>query len=132
MTMTGGCLCGKVRYEISAEPVTTLICHCTNCQKQSGAAFSVNIGVPAAAVSVQGELKTYLDHGDSGRSLSRRFCPECGSAVMSEIEAAPGLMLIKAGSLDDASGVKPAIEYFCDSAQPWLKIEGDWKKRARQ
>jgi len=132
MTMTGGCLCGSVRYDVAAEPVVTLICHCTHCQKQSGGAFSVNIGVPAAAVTVQGELKTYLDKGDSGRSVVRRFCPECGSPIFSEIAAAPGMLLIKAGSLDDASGVQPAVEYFCDSAQPWVKLEGARKKLARQ
>jgi hypothetical protein len=132
MTMTGGCLCGKVRYEVAAEPVVTLICHCTHCQKQSGGAFSVNLGVPAAAVTLQGDLKTYLDQGESGRSVVRRFCPECGSPIFSEIAAAPGMFLIKAGSLDDASGVAPVVEYFCESAQPWVKLEGARKRLARQ
>jgi hypothetical protein len=132
MMMTGGCLCGQVRYTVAAEPAMMLICHCKNCQKQGGGAFSVNAGVPAAAVTLEGELKTFVDQGESGRPVQRRFCGACGSPIFSEIEGAPGMLLIKAGTLDDASVMAPQMEFFCDSAQPWVKLEGGRKKLARQ
>jgi hypothetical protein len=132
MAMTGGCLCGQVRYTMAAEPAMMLICHCKNCQKQGGGAFSVNAGVPAAAVTLEGVMKTFVDHGESGRPVQRRFCPECGSPILSEIEGAPGMLLIKAGTLDDVSSVVPQVEFFCDSAQPWVKLDGARKRLARQ
>ena len=64
--ISGGCLCGTVRFTANGEPGFVGICHCRNCQRQSGSAFAVVLGFPVAAVAVQGELKTYTDTGDSG------------------------------------------------------------------
>ena len=123
--MTGGCLCGKVRYSADVEPVFTGVCHCRNCQKASGGAFAVVIGVPQTALDVQGHVKTYADRGDSGKAMYRRFCPDCGSTLMDEAEAMPGVTMIQVGTLDDASWVKPAMQIYCDSAQPWVQLGGD-------
>jgi hypothetical protein len=57
--------------------------------------------------------------------MYRRFCPDCGSTVMDEAEAMPGVIMIQAGTLDDASWVKPAAQVYCDSAQPWVQLAGD-------
>ena len=81
MKIEGGCLCGKVRYSADTEPAFVGVCHCKNCQKQAGTAFSVIMGIPAAALSVEGELKTYEDRGDSGQAVLRRFCPNSGSPI---------------------------------------------------
>ena len=101
MAITGGCLCGAVRYEANAEPIFTAVCHCTHCQKQGGTAFTIVVAVPAPAFSMTGELKTYHDTGDSGQPVERRFCSECGSPVLTECAVMPGVVLIKAGTLDD-------------------------------
>ena len=122
--ITGGCLCGKVRFVANAEPAFVGVCHCRSCQRNSGSAFAVVMGFPAAAVSIQGELKTYTDTADSGKHLFRRFCPECGSPLIDEAEIMPGVVMVLTGTLDDASWVKPTIEIFCDSAQPWVKLGG--------
>jgi len=122
MPLTGGCLCGQVRYTISTEPVFVGVCHCTNCQKQSGAAYSVNVGVRQDALDLRGTLKTYVDHGDSGRRVLRRFCPECGSPVITDAEAAPDLHIVKAGTLDDPSSLCPQRQIFCASKHPWVPI----------
>ena len=122
MHLTGGCLCGQVRYTISADPVFVGVCHCTNCQKQSGAAYSVNVGVKDDALAVTGELKTYVDHGDSGREVLRRFCPHCGSPVISDAAAIPGLHIVKAGTLDEPGKVRPQRQIFCASKHPWVPI----------
>ena len=77
--MTGGCLCGAVRYECTGEPVFALLCHCRDCQRQSGSAYAAAVRVPAASFRVtQGEPKLYVKTADSGNQVSRAFCPECG------------------------------------------------------
>ena len=123
--ITGGCLCGKVHYSGDVEPAFTSVCHCHNCQKESGSAFTIVVGVPQPALSLQGQLKTYVDKGDSGKALYRRFCPECGSTVIDEAEALPGILMIQAGTMDDTSWVKPAMQIYCDSAQPWVRLAGE-------
>jgi hypothetical protein len=122
MAITGGCLCGQVRYSTEAAPRFQVACHCTNCQRQSGSAFSVNIGIPRAELAITGTLKTYTDHGDSGRAVLRSFCPECGSPILSEIALDPGLAIIKAGTLDDRSIIRPQRHIFAGSKQGWVVL----------
>ena len=116
----GGCLCGAVRYVLKAEPVTTAVCHCTHCQRQSGGVFSTNLVVPEAAYVQTGETKVYDDNGDSGQSVWRHFCPNCGSPIISRIAVMPGVVMVKAGTLDDMSGVTPDIEVYTDHAADWI------------
>jgi hypothetical protein len=125
MKIEGGCLCGKVRYSADVEPTLVGVCHCKNCQKASGTAFRVVFAVPTPALSVQGALKTFNDRGDSGKTVLRRFCPECGSAITTERQARPDVTMVMAGTLDDASWLKPTMEIFCDSAQPWVSLSGE-------
>jgi hypothetical protein len=120
---SGGCLCGAVRYECNAEPMGMAICHCTHCQKVSGSAFSVNIVVPAPSVTWQGQSASYADTGESGKPLSRKFCRNCGSSLATETEALPGAIIIKAGTLDDKSWLKPNYHLWTRSAQPWVQIQ---------
>lgn len=83
--LAGGCLCGAVRYESDAQSVVTAVCHCKHCQKQSGSAFSVIIGVPKGALDFHGKpLAVFHDVGDSRLPVRRKFCPDCGSPILSE------------------------------------------------
>ena len=117
---TGGCLCGRVRYTVSADPVFSGLCHCRDCQRYTGSTFEAVVAYPANGVSVQGELKTYTGTGDTGKSVFRRFCPNCGSGVVAEAEVMPGVTMILAGTLDDTSAYKPGMEIYCKSAQAWF------------
>ena len=126
--ITGGCLCGKVRYSADTDPILTAVCHCHNCQKASGSAFTIVVAVPQQTLHVQGELKAYEDKGDSGMSNYRHFCPTCGSRVMDEAGMAPGMLALQVGTLDDPSWVKPTVETYCDSAQPWVSLGGEWQR----
>jgi hypothetical protein len=120
---TGGCLCGAVRYEFTADPVNIAHCFCTDCQKSSGTQMSTNLLVPTESVKVtKGKLAQYAKAGDSGKTVTRFFCSACGSTLWSEGEAVPGLRIIKAGSLDDSSWVKPGAGIFMDSAPPWAAL----------
>ncbi|HEX3952860.1 MAG TPA: GFA family protein [Stellaceae bacterium] len=129
--IAGGCLCGQVRYKSSAEPIFAGICHCTACQKQSGGAFSVVIAVPQPTLSLEGETKSYTATGDSGKANVSKFCPNCGSTIVSEAELMAGASILRVGTLDDPSWVKPTMEIYCDSAQPWVDLGGDMKRFAK-
>ncbi len=131
MKIEGGCLCGKVRYSADAEPNFVGVCHCKNCQKGSGAAFATVVALPKQALNLEGDLKTFNDRGDTGKTMFRRFCPECGSSIMDEAEAMPNVVMILTGTLDDPSWVKPAVQIYCDSAQPWVELGGNIQRFAK-
>jgi hypothetical protein len=131
MKIEGGCLCGKVRYSADAEPAFVGVCHCKNCQKASGTAFAIVVGLPKPTLNVQGTLKTFTGQGDSGKATYRRFCPDCGSGLIDEAEVVPDVTMILAGTLDDASWVTPTTEIFCDSAQPWVNLSGERQRFAK-
>lgn len=120
----GGCLCGQVRYSVPWPPLQVMTCQCTHCQKQSGSSISVIAMVPAADMQLTGELTTYEDKGESGNLLHRRFCGKCGSPIISVIPAmeANGMTFIKAGTLDDTSGLSPAVHLWTQSAQDWMVL----------
>ena len=121
--ISGGCNCGAVRYEINAKPVVVAQCHCKNCQRQSGSAFSVNLLVPEAAVSVKGELTTYTDTDTlSGNPVYRKFCPHCGSPIISAQPEGKGMIIIKAGTLDEPGAFKPAVSVWTSTAWPWVPL----------
>ena len=120
--MAGGCLCGQVRYSANTDPVWVGVCHCKNCQRQTGTAFSVLVGIPNTAMSIQGQLKTFHDTGDSGLRLERNFCPECGSPIFTDVAAMPGVAFIKAGTLDDTSWLDPKMHIYCDSKEQWTPM----------
>ena len=124
-TITGQCLCGRVRYTVTGDPAFSGVCHCRNCQRYTGSAFEPVMAFPADAVNVQGEIKTYQDTGDSGKPVYRRFCPNCGSGLIAEADALPGLKLVLVGTMDDPSAFQPAMEIYCSSAQPWVHAGGE-------
>ena len=122
--LVGGCLCGSVRYESEAEPVLTAACHCRHCQKQTSSAFSILVALPKGSLRTEGgALAAFEDVGASGLPVIRKFCPECGSAIMADIAATPELEWLKAGTLNDPYWFRPQMNMWCDSAQPWVSID---------
>ncbi len=128
LPFTGGCMCGAIRYECSAEPIFMGNCHCRDCQQATGTAFAAEILVPHNAVTITGDVKYYDVTGDSGGIVSRGFCPICGSRLFSKI---PELMGITAGSLDDPSWFQPGMDFYTASAQPWDYMNPDLPKFAK-
>ena len=125
--VTGGCLCGAVRYTISA-PVTALrACHCRNCQKSSGSGGTVNAVVPEDSFRItQGATRSYQDAATrSGRTLSRHFCGDCGSPIYSHRNPKPGFVVVRAGSLDESGGLKVGMHIWTSSARSWSHIDAD-------
>jgi hypothetical protein len=118
----GSCLCGQIQYMSEAEPMLVALCNCTHCQKQSGTAYSVNVGVPKGSlVFTAGKTRVFEDVGGSGRPVYRHFCGGCGSPIFSDVVSRPTLDWLKAGTLNDTSWLKPTIALWCDSAQPWIR-----------
>ena len=99
--IVGGCMCGAVRYESAADAAMQASCYCRDCQRSTGGAFAPVLLVPKDAFKMtKGELKHYEVTGDSGNKVSRAFCANCGSPIMSVLSGMP-FIAIKAGSLDD-------------------------------
>ena len=122
---TGGCLCGAVRYECSAEPMMSGFCHCRKCQKLTGSGYAAAVAVPAEALKVRGKVTYYASKADSGNMTRLGFCPTCGSRLFGASDGMPGLTTIMAGSLDDPSAMQPGMHVYTASAQPWDKIGTD-------
>lgn len=119
--LTGHCLCGAMTYRVQGAPIMTVMCHCEDCQRQSGAAFSVNVVVDRDAVTMRGEtITSFTTVGtDSGEERERQFCSTCGSPLATLMAESPQWTILKAGTLDDRSALSPAMEIWCESAQTW-------------
>lgn len=123
-SIQGSCLCGNIQYSSHLSPLTTAVCHCKDCQKQSGSAFSINILMPVDGFLVEGgSLGSYTKIGSSGLPVKRFFCTNCGSALYSEVEAMPGILAVKAGTLAEPGNAVPQLHLWCASAQPWVSID---------
>jgi hypothetical protein len=107
---SGGCRCRAIRYTVRGEPVHVGRCHCTDCRKESGSAFTVYAQWPRDSFELEGEPATY-----EGRS----FCPRCGSRLLCLTD---DLVEIRLGSLDDAPfGLEPGAEIWIKRREPWLE-----------
>ncbi len=133
-TMTGGCLCGAIRYTVDAAITELRACRCTNCQKASGTGGSVNAVIPGAALKItQGTPKRYSAVVDSGRTLHRYFCGDCGSPLFSQRAASPDSYVLRAGSLDDGAANAKIVSYiWTRSARPWDHIDPGTKQHPGQ
>ena len=122
----GGCQCGAVRFEISAEPLTAYVCHCITCQKQTGSAFGMAIVVPTDAIAVlEGGTSTFIKTADSGRESDCVFCPKCGNRLFHHIKADAAMSMVKTGLLDDASDIIPVALLWTSRALNWVTIPND-------
>jgi hypothetical protein len=115
-----------VTYELTGDVIATAVCHCDHCQRQGGSAFSVNLVAHESQLTVHGELTTYEETGERNDNVyvRRRFCGSCGSPIVSELALSPGIIAVKAGTLDDRSSVNPTVEAWCVDRQPWVSLPG--------
>ena len=123
---TGGCQCGAIRYEIREAPHLVYTCHCTECQRLTGSAFSMALVVAGAAFQLAGTQPRPLQRkADSGPTVTRWVCPDCGTWIWSgpkpdrqtetQFASAPAL-------LDDASWLRPTVHFWTRSAHPWVVL----------
>jgi hypothetical protein len=129
---TGGCACGAVRYQCSAEPFMSGNCHCRDCQRFSGTAYAAGLFVPAGGFRfTKGEPRYYMSTSDSGQRVGRGFCADCGSPVAATQADLP-LFIIYAASLDDPRGYRATMDIFTSSAQPWDHMDPALPKYPRR
>ncbi|MGW1297215.1 GFA family protein [Streptomyces sp. NPDC002533] len=119
---TGHCLCGSISYRFDAEPVATVVCHCGHCQRHTGSAFSVNVLVPRHSLHIEGTPKAVQTTGvENGNLRDRQFCGDCGTPIFTVLHEQPDLMIVKAGTLDDRTGIEPSAEVWRRRAQDWIE-----------
>ena len=126
MINSGRCLCGKISYDFPNAPTMTGVCHCKNCQRQAGSAFSALAGVPKAELNMIGEPMLYLDSATkSGNQVERYFCGNCGSPIYSLIPSQPDTLFLKTGTMDDTSGFEPQFHAWCSTKQDWVDLAAE-------
>lgn len=117
---SGGCACGAIRYESTAEPVLMLHCHCRDCQRSSGGPFSSFVIVPAEAYTLtQGTPRFHDSPSHAGGHTHRGFCPDCGSPVHVHTDAVPHIVAIRTASLDEPGGFNSQMDVWTCDAPPW-------------
>jgi hypothetical protein len=132
MEITGGCLCRKVRFRITAAPIAMRLCWCRDCQYFAAGNATVNVVFPSDALNVEGQLTDFRSVADSGRVMHRHFCPSCGTPVFSAAEERPHLVIVRNGALDDTALTKPGATIWTDSAPEWAWIDESLPRFAAQ
>lgn len=119
LPITGGCLCGAVRYSVSAPPIAVRQCWCRDCQYWASGSATVNAVFEVDKVAMTGALTTFVSTADSGNTMRRGFCPACGTPVTSASDARPEYVILRVGTMDQPSLVPPAMTIWTDSAPAW-------------
>ncbi|HUO03139.1 MAG TPA: GFA family protein [Rhizomicrobium sp.] len=120
--ITGGCLCGALRYEAQGEPTYAGYCYCADCRKASGSGFIGFMGFSAKAVRFTGQAKQFVSKAYRGGDAVRNFCPVCGSLVFGGVIGESDSFNIYTGSLDDPSLFQPRIAIFNKDRPNWAPL----------
>lgn len=121
--ITGGCLCGAVRFSVAAEPLAVRTCWCRLCQYLGAGTATVNVCFPADTLTATGEVRWHDAVADSGNTMHRGFCPTCGTPLFSNAEQRPHLTFIRAGALDDPGIAAPQATIWTSAAPAWACID---------
>jgi hypothetical protein len=128
---SGKCLCGNVSYQCHSEPKAVFNCHCEDCRRATGSVFGTNLFVPEAKVEISGEVSSYSHISDSGSTMTKRFCPNCGSLLFGSNTAKPNVVSIRAGTVDQLALIKPQINLFMDKKVPSTSIDENLEQASR-
>ena len=132
----GRCLCGAVTYEIEGDPVVVAHCHCTDCQRVSGAGHATGAMFAAEQVQVRGAVAEFELESEAKSTVTRTFCPKCGTPLFGRNTRMVGFLTVSVGTLDDPDSVTPQVAVFArtrrrwdfaDSALPTFDAQPEWK-----
>ncbi|KAG9202418.1 hypothetical protein G6514_004394 [Epicoccum nigrum] len=129
--IAGSCLCGKVTYKIEGGPLNKALCHCNQCQKNSGSIYSTNIVIANDFFKSSGKTKSYSTKAETGRVVTFVFCPECGSPLWREGDMVPDAKVVRAGTLDEKSArddAVPLAEVYTENRAEWLREQSEAKQ----
>lgn len=119
----GGCRCGAVRYTLAQEVLPlTYACHCRDCQTWSGSAFSQQTWLPDKSLSVSGPLVVYELANASGRVSTQRMCGACHTRIYNSNSSRPGIVVVRAGTLDRSDELDVVAHIWVKRKQPWLTL----------
>ena len=133
MKVHGSCHCEKLAFEADIDPGKVGVCHCTDCQKLTGSAFSTFVPVPKAAFRLlRGEPKIYVKTAESGNRRAQVFCPECGTRVYASALDDPQVFNVRLGTVAERAALEPRVQVWCRSALPWVTELGAIKQFPKQ
>lgn len=119
MPFKGRCLCGAVQYASDGPAAFMGNCYCVDCRRESGAGHITAVAVPDPTLTVAGDTRQFAKAADSGGQIVNTFCPVCATTLFTRPTALPGLALLRAGTLDDASAVAPQVNMYVTRAPAW-------------
>ena len=123
--LVGSCQCGNIRYQVAGDPLVAIACHCNDCRKLSGSAFSTVLVIKAENLTVEGTLKLWERATDTGPRSHAYFCPDCGNRIYHQDPDKPHIIRIRSGSLDQPEIPEPLIHVFAERTQSCLRfLEG--------
>jgi hypothetical protein len=133
MKITGQCHCGAIRYEADVDPAKVNACHCTDCQKFSGAPYRVSVRAPKESFRLlSGTPKIYVKTAESGNKRAQAFCADCGSAIYAAAVPDPDAYMLRVGGIDQRAELPPQRQIWCRSALPWSQDLQQVPKTERQ
>ncbi|WP_172149491.1 GFA family protein [Pseudomonas tumuqii] len=123
MKITGGCHCGAVSYVVATDNLPpSYACHCLNCQTTSGSAFGLHALLPEDALQITGELSDYRYEG-THQASHHRLCAHCHTRIYNTTSAAPGMLVLRAGTLHNSAEIEPIAHIWVKRKQPWLQLD---------
>jgi hypothetical protein len=124
LPLTGGCLCGAVRFEVAEPLVRASYCHCTRCQRRSGTAASAQGRVAPGALRITAG-EALVRSWRPERGFAKEFCSQCGSQLWSRDPENPDVVSVRLGAFDGDPGIRPEYRQFVGSAASWEPIPDD-------
>ena len=122
---TGSCLCGSVNYKSNSDPLVIQNCHCDQCRKATGSVYLTNLFIKEENFEITGEVNNYTHLSDAGNNMTKYFCPNCGSQVFGKNSGRPGIITIRAGTVNEKDIIKPIRNLFLKSKVPSTPINSN-------
>ena len=122
---TGSCLCGSVNYKSNSDPLVIQNCHCDQCRKATGSVYLTNLFIKEENFEITGEVNNYTHLSDAGNNMKKYFCPKCGSQVFGKNSGRPGIITIRAGTVNEKDIIKPIRNLFLKSKVPSTPINSN-------
>lgn len=120
IAIPGRCRCGRAQFVLREEPISFYLCHCTQCQAESGSAFGQTMHVPREAIDcAEGPMREHPINGAGGRPGVLTHCADCLTILWAGSDDVPQVRGVNAGSLEDAAGLEPYGNMWTRSARPW-------------
>lgn len=116
------CTCGQLRVACEGDPVRVSICHCLDCRRRTGSVFGTQARFREEQVRTSGEAREFVRTTDSGRTVTQRFCPHCGSTVWWTLQREPGVVAVAVGAFGDPAFPAPWVEVYAARRSPWVAM----------